>query len=350
MKKILFSVFLLTVGSGIHVAGAYAQSEAGLLYLMIKPGARVAGSGEAFVATADDALATYYNPAGLAFQSGNVLSMSHTNWLPAFGSDLYHEFFAYSWRNEGWGNFGIHVIYMSYGEQVTTNEFGEYSGTYLPFDAALGLSYGARLSDRSSAGVTMKILYSRLSVKGAGAEKGSGSGTFYAVDLGFLHRSFLFRRLSFGVNLQNVGPSISYIDTEQSDPLPQNLKVGFAYQILQSEYNSLTVSTDFSKLLVRRTKGKADPFYKALFTSWTDKKLKREIDEVITNVGLEYSYNSWLSMRAGCIRDTYFGRGKPYMTFGAGLRYSMFQFDMAYMPMSETPLADNTRFSLTLWL
>jgi len=350
MKKFFFLAVVLAVGSGIYATAALAQSEAGLLYLMIKPGARAAGSGEAFVATADDALATYYNPAGLAFQSDKVLSMSHTNWLPAFANDLYHEFFAYAWHKEGWGNFGIHVIYMSYGEQVRVDEIGQVRGTYLPFDAALGVSYGARLSDGSSAGVTMKIMYSRLSPEGTGAEKGSGTSTSYAVDLGYLRKSFLFRRLSLGVTLQNVGPSISYIDTEQSDPLPQNLKVGFAYQILQSEYNSLKVSADFSKLLVRRTGGKADPFYTALLTSWTDKKLKTEIDEVITNVGLEYWYNSWLSLRAGCIRDTYFGKGTPFMTFGGGLRYSLFQFDMAYMPMPETPLANNTRFSLTVRL
>ena len=74
--------------------------------------------------------------------------MSHTNWLPAFAHDLYHEFFAYSWSQKGLGSLGLHVIYMSYGEQVRVDEIGQYEGTFLPFDAALGLSYGARLSDK----------------------------------------------------------------------------------------------------------------------------------------------------------------------------------------------------------
>ncbi|MFQ6091955.1 MAG: PorV/PorQ family protein [bacterium] len=329
---------------------AFAQSEAAVLYLMIKPGARAAGAGEAFVATADDAWATYYNPAGLGFQRGKVFGMSHTNWLPAFASDLYHEYFAYAWEQEGWGNLGVSAIYMSYGEQVRTSEIGDVLGTFRSFDTAIGVSYGALLSDRSSAGVTMKILYSRLAPFGAAAEKGSGTGTSYAVDLGFLIKDFLMRGLSLGVALQNMGPSIAYIDVEQADPLPQNLKMGFAYQIFESEYNSLKLSADFSKMLVKKEKDKADPFYKALITSWFDRPLKTEIDEVIENVGFEYWYGSWVSLRAGFFRDTYFntGEGKPYMTFGAGLKYSMFQFDAAYVPASETPLADNTRFSLTL--
>ena len=349
MRRLLL-IPLLGAGLILCSSNAFAQSEAAVLYLMIKPGARAAGSGEAFVATADDAWATYYNPAGLGFQSGRIFGMSHTNWLPAFASDLYHEFFAYAWEQEGWGNFGVSAIYMSYGEQVRTSEVGDVLGTFRSFDTAVGLSYGALLSDRSSAGVTMKILYSRLAPSGTGGEKGSGTGTSYAIDLGFLRKKFLLNGLSLGIALQNVGPSIAYIDAEQADPLPQNLKVGFAYQLFKTEYNSLTLSADFSKILVKKEDDEADVFYKALFTSWFDKPFKTELDEVIENVGLEYWYGSWVALRLGFFRDTYFntGEGKPYVTFGAGLKYSMFVFDAAYVPAPDSPLADNTRFSLSI--
>jgi hypothetical protein len=334
----------------INSSDSFAQSEAAVLYLMIKPGARAAGAGEAFVATADDATATYYNPAGLAFQSGREISLMHTNWLPAFASDLYYEFFGYSQYVEGWGNLGAHLVFMSYGEQVRMSQTGAYEGTFRAYDMALGLSYGGLLSDKSSAGVTMKIIYSHLSDTGAGAEKGSGTGTSYAIDLGYIHKGFLLRSLTLGVALQNMGPAIAYIDAEQADPLPQNLKIGFAYQIFGSEFNSLKLSADFSKMLVKKEDDDADPFYKALFTSWFDKPLKTEVDEVIENVGLEYWYGSWVALRAGFFRDTYFntGKGTPIMTFGAGLKYSMFQFDAAYVPAPDSPLADNTRFSLSI--
>ena len=42
-----------------------AQGQAGSLFLAINPGARANGMGEAQIGVADDAYATYYNPAGL---------------------------------------------------------------------------------------------------------------------------------------------------------------------------------------------------------------------------------------------------------------------------------------------
>ena len=44
-----------------------AQSEAGAIFLLIAPGARAGGMGEAQVAVANDAYASYWNPAGLDF-------------------------------------------------------------------------------------------------------------------------------------------------------------------------------------------------------------------------------------------------------------------------------------------
>ena len=39
------------------------------LFLNISPGARAGGIGEAYVSIADDASATFWNPAGLSFQN-----------------------------------------------------------------------------------------------------------------------------------------------------------------------------------------------------------------------------------------------------------------------------------------
>ena len=50
-----------------------AQSEAGAIFLLLSPGARAGGMGEANVAVADDAYASYWNPAGLGFLEGSEL-------------------------------------------------------------------------------------------------------------------------------------------------------------------------------------------------------------------------------------------------------------------------------------
>ncbi|MCJ7813427.1 hypothetical protein MUP95_08970, partial [bacterium] len=63
-KLFIIAISLILVLNAVsHV---FAVSQAAVLFLMISPGARAAGMGEAFVALADDATAAYWNPAGLA--------------------------------------------------------------------------------------------------------------------------------------------------------------------------------------------------------------------------------------------------------------------------------------------
>ena len=64
-KLILISLTVLISMLTLAQTG-HAVSEAGVLFLRIASGARAAGMGEAFVAVADDATATHWNPAGLA--------------------------------------------------------------------------------------------------------------------------------------------------------------------------------------------------------------------------------------------------------------------------------------------
>ena len=63
-KPIVLLLVLLLVGSAASNAMADI-SNAAVLFLRIAAGARAAGMGEAFVAVADDATATHWNPAGL---------------------------------------------------------------------------------------------------------------------------------------------------------------------------------------------------------------------------------------------------------------------------------------------
>ena len=136
-------------------------------------------------------------------------------------------------------------------------------------------------------------------------------------------------------------------DAAQADPLPTNLKIGFAYRILDMEYNKLTLTMDTNKLLVvRHDDGSTDPFYKAVLTSWTDGSLADQSSRLISSCGVEYVYNSMIYLRAGYYYDE---EGKvKYPSFGAGLQYSSFRFDFAYVAVEQGhPLSDTMRFSLT---
>ena len=87
-----FSIAIaLVLGLGT-VAPLYAQvGGAAVVFLKIEPDSRSAGMGNAGVALADNASANFWNPAGLAFQEGTELGLTHSNWLPEFNAGLFYE-------------------------------------------------------------------------------------------------------------------------------------------------------------------------------------------------------------------------------------------------------------------
>ncbi len=88
-----------------------AQSEAGSIFLLIAPSARAGGMGEAHTAVADDAYASYWNPAGLGFLEGTELALMHVNWLPNLADDMAYDFFAMRKSIPNIGTVGGHLIY-----------------------------------------------------------------------------------------------------------------------------------------------------------------------------------------------------------------------------------------------
>ena len=254
------------------------------------------------------------------------LTLMHVNWLPELASDLYYEYLSYVQHMEGWGTVGINVTFLSLGKNVRTDESGAVKGEFDSYEAALAFSYGTKPSRSLSTGLSAKIVYSHLADQGAGMERGKGSGSSFALDAGLLYQ---LKRFSLGTALTNLGPNIAYIDLSQSDPLPRNLAVGLAYRIVDTPFNRLTATFEVNKELV----GLDDP-------------ISEEIDQAIENMGIEYWYGSYVSLRAGYIYDYYGGIKTP--TFGAGLQYSRFRFDFAYIPSSEdVALANTMRFSMT---
>lgn len=259
------------------------------------------------------------------------ITFMHVNWLPELADDLYYDFFSFVTQKEGWGTFGGNVTFISYGKFTRTGATGEEIGTFESFDIAFTASYGTPLTAKLRGGVSAKVIYSRLSDQGVSAEKGKGTSTGFAVDLGLMY--IMSQRLQFGLAVTNIGPKMAYIDAAQSDDLPRNLAFGFAYKLLRSEYNQLMITAEFNKLLV----GLDDGF-------------STEIEEAILNGGIEYTYNDLLSARAGYIYDQEGDVKTP--TLGIGLRlFETFKFDFSYVPSQDgLALANTLRISLGVML
>jgi hypothetical protein len=345
LKKML----LVLTFSGLAYSTAFSQSESAVPFLLISPGARAAGMGEAFVSIADDATATYWNPAGLAFQTQRQISLMHSNWLPQLAPDLFYDYATFVQHMEGLGTFGIAITYLNLGEQTITGEDSpDPLGTFSSNEFAFAGSFGGNIGENSAVGVTLKYIRSNLASVGAGAEKGDGQANAFAFDLGYMHKNFLIKRLNFGVNLTNMGPKVTYIDAAQADPLPTNLRLGFSYGLVDQEFNQLRIAVEFDKILVRKDEeGNSDSWYKAIFSSWTDDGFNGELKRTIANIGAEYWYNNLIALRLGYHYDE-IGKVK-YLTFGAGLKYSLYGFDFGYVSAGEGhPLSDTMRFSLAI--
>ena len=257
------------------------------------------------------------------------LTGMHVKWLPELASDLYYDFFSFVANKEGLGTFGGNVTFLSYGKIVRTDEQGTELGTFDSFDLAVTGSFGTSLTNKLKGGVSAKVIHSRLAEQGAGEEKGKGTSTGFAVDFGLLYQ--YSPRLTLGMAVTNLGWPMKYIDAAQSDDLPRNLALGFAYKLKNSEYLSVLATAEANKLLVGLNDG-----------------LSTELKEVILNGGMEITYLNLISGRIGYIYDQE-GQIKT-MTLGFGLDLmDLIQADLAYIPSNnDQALANTLRVSLTL--
>jgi hypothetical protein len=249
------------------------------------------------------------------------LALMYVKWLPELAPDLYYSFISFVKPTNTWGTFGGNVTYISYGKfQQTLEGSPTPVGEFQSFDVAVAVSYGNSLTNRLKGGMTAKVIYSKLADQGAGREVGKGSGTAFALDFGLLFQQTA--RLSWGLAITNVGPKISYIDANQSDPLPRNLGFGFAYRILQGNYARLIYSLELNKSLVGIS------------------------DQPVVNTGAEFSYANLISGRAGYIYDK---EGKiKVMTVGFGLSpIENLKIDVSWVPNGQNVALNNTlRYSL----
>ncbi|MDZ4744521.1 MAG: PorV/PorQ family protein [bacterium] len=316
-------------------------------FLLISPDARASGMGDVGTAIADDVNAVFWNPAGLGFQNSRQIALSFSKWLPQFNADLFYSYGTYGQYIEAIdGTIAGTMIFMNLGEFTRTAPDGTALGKFRSNEFALGVSYGTHVAEDLCAGIQIKYIQSNLAPAGPG-QAGAGVGISGAFDLGFLWKPdklTLFGQnfdnvLGLGINLQNVGPKVTYLN--ESDPLPTTLRIGVAFKLVEDEFNDLLISADFAKLLVRRDALGSDPIPVSFVTSWGRGGLE-------TGVGLEYVYDQIVALRGGYFTEPQAAGNRQYFTLGAGVKYELFKLDFSYILTIEEnhPLANTLRFSL----
>lgn len=372
MKKITFTLLIISL---LPISMAFGQvGITSVPFLQIEPDSRSTGMGNTGVAIADNASAIFWNPAGLAFQNQNQISLTHANWLPAFNADLFYDYLVGTYHVEGIGTIGGHITFLNLGEQTRTDETGLEVGRFNSFEISTGLSYGFRVSETFAVGTGIRYIYSSLA-EGTVSGQDISPGSTIALDLATLYKSNPFsigsRQATFnaGFNISNIGPGMQYTDNAQKDPLPTIFRAGWAYKMdLDSNgLNTITLSNDISKIMARNESTGSDPdnpeyesmgVFEALYNSWGSFERFNGTETVTIGLGqqlmygfgLEYWYDNLFALRTGYYYEHPENGNREFITLGAGLKYNIFGVDFSYLYTLEEdhPLANTIRLSLLI--
>ncbi|MGE3062198.1 MAG: PorV/PorQ family protein [bacterium] len=321
MKKFLVLIVFLFSTTVLVFSTA---SQAGAIFLMIYPGSRAVGMGNAYTAIADDALASYYNPAGLGLQEKRDIVLMHVEWLPGLNLGMYYEF-AGAVVPTKYGVFGGSLIYLTTGE-TSASESNDETATWNTFDLAVTLSYAYKLKENLSLGASGKFIYSFLAPDWVVQDFSIGSGgqgQSVALDLGVLYN--VGKTTTLGASLSNMGPGIQYIAEGSIDDLPCALRLGIKQMIIENKLNKLLFTTDITKVFAGiNLDSLNDSDFVFEFSRLAEKKdssnlsmLEAEFLDTWLSFGLEYLYYDLFALRAGYFLD-YYGERKGF-TFGGGV-------------------------------
>ena len=270
----------------------------GAQFLEIGLGGRAVGMGEAFTAISDDVYALHYNPAGLADLKRPTISGQHTE----FFAGINHEFLGVAIPYSNRVTIGMSGL-LSSAKDTNRPAVGVELGSFKIQDFALSFGGAYEVSRRLRFGGVLRILNQRL------AEEVINS---YSFDIGVKFRPYA-KHLELGLALQNLGPSIKFI--EERDPLPRRFKLGAVYKMLDER---LQVDADVNITRDEETSG---------------------------GIGSEFNFRDFIYLRAGYRYGVEF-KGLDAINAGVGLRFRDMQVDYAFANFGE--LGGTHRVSGTL--
>lgn len=306
--------------AALFAARAHAVgSDAGGISLTFGPSARGEAMGGLYATEANDYAARWSNPGGLAFVESGVVGTVLTQLVPSLADDVYFMFGGWVTPTKSLGTLQFDVTYLTYGKSTAVSTTMQELGTFSSYEVSPSASLGFKFLPNLGLGLSVKYIRIDLApdeLLPDPSGSGSGSANSWAFDLGALYRASRFR---IGTVVNNLGPDLTYIDNEQSDPLPRSLRVGFMYDIVQSEVSQLRSGFEVEQSLVRLSR---KPVYHA---------------------GAEFVYLSTFSLRAGYLSDDE-GAINDFAA-GFGCTFGRLSIEYANIPQAED-LARPHRFAV----
>ncbi|HRY30766.1 MAG TPA: PorV/PorQ family protein, partial [Elusimicrobiota bacterium] len=219
LKTVLAAAFLAAVAAGPRVWAAGGQGGAPGQFLSWGAGARSMGMGKAFTAVADDASATYWNPAAMVQMERKELQAMHVSLF----EDTSFDFVSYVHPTARAGTLGLNFTRLVSGgfekiaitldptsqEIVKLQKLGDFSD----INQAYGISYGRQFVENMSIGVTGKVINHTID---------DFRQNFFSLDAAFFAKE-LIPHYRLALMAQNV---VTQVSGETDDKLPLTLRVG----------------------------------------------------------------------------------------------------------------------------
>jgi hypothetical protein len=354
----------------------------GVPFLLVAADARAAGLADQGVATSADAFSQQWNPAKYAFSlEKQGFSMSYTPYLTALVNDISLGQLTYFNRINERSAFAGSIRYFSLGEIELRQNIDDVANVVKPNEFSLDGSYALKLSDKFSMSVAGRFISSNLKIQDAFNDTRAAKSFAFDVAGFFQSEQTAFNdfdgRYRIGFNFQNLGPKISYDSTVSNEInanfLPAQMRLGGSFDFIFDDYNKITTSLEFNKLLVptpqdsdlngdgtttnaeiaeNNANYKKIGWVSGIFQSFGDAPggFSEELKEITYSAAAEYLYQDSFAMRLGYFHESPMKGARKYFTLGAGFKYNVVNVDVSYLFSAskvQNPLENTLRFSLT---
>ena len=367
----------------------------GVPFLLIASDARAASMGDMGVATSVDVYSQFWNPSKYVFsESKSGFGLSYTPYLSKLVNDISLGNLTYFNRINERSAFAVSLRYFSLGEiEIIQDEFSQ-ALIEKPNELTMDISYSLRLADQFSMGVALRYLRSDLRIQAV--DETAKAASSYAVDISAYYQGEeqtygdVDGRWRAGMIIQNLGPKIKYDESGRETFLPTNLRLGGGFDFLLDQYNKVSVTAEFAKLLVptppvlgyeynftdnnengvydegidelgEQTTGdlviyngqsRDVDFLSGVFQSFSDAPggFSEELKEFTWALGAEYVYDDSFALRAGYFNESEEKGARKFLALGAGFKFSGTRVDLSYLFSASkvpSPLENTLRFSLT---
>jgi len=210
LSRVRNGVFAIALGlTLVWGSASVSAQDSGLSFLTLGVDAAGLARGDAGVAGAKGASATYWNPAGLAATRGKELAASHHVWVGDIRTYALNGSFP---MGENWG-LGVFAVATGSGDLEARQQPGESEGFFDAQFVSAGFSAGREFSGLR-VGASVKFLSERIFTSAA-----NGYGFDFGVQTDVLNES-----VHFGATYSNLG-SMNELNVEATE-LPRMLRVG----------------------------------------------------------------------------------------------------------------------------